>query len=303
MFDYLVYYSKSKINMLFEQLNEPKNGDLRGTIGVNLGVFKGELTAAEETQKGDLNKLKEVLDQLQNKNVIGSIQEHKDYIVGPLMMGWETDTITHWRTKIANTNTSHLYIIDLFGSKKHIIGHYKDEDSYPQSIYPSFIHFAEKYINSEEISDPLTWCYMELINEGIYDCMTTFDFVAKVMYRETLSYQYRKENSPKNSNIEPYDYTTYILATPLYVNMPYKISENIRRIDGKNYLMLADFATKIETNTINESINYLINALQSFSLLEEAEKFQRDIKLCGNEISKTLLLEIASKYFCLRDIL
>ena len=80
MFDYIIYYSKNKINMLFEQLDDGISETLQGKIGVNLGVISGEVSTSEQSQSNNMGKLEIVLKHLQAENLVGGIREDKGYI-------------------------------------------------------------------------------------------------------------------------------------------------------------------------------------------------------------------------------
>lgn len=298
MFDYIIYYSKNKIDMLFEQLDDGRSENLQGKIGVNLGVISGEVSTSEQSHSNYMSKLKVVLEHLQAENLVGGIREHKDYIQGPLLMGWETFDITHWGTKIAFYEEDHLYIVTLFGSKENVIGTpYKGEfDSH--SIYPVYVDFAKKHFDSEKITTPYVWQLMEGINMEFTGELLPYEFVAKVLYRETLSYDYREKNNHLVATIDPFKKTTYILATPLYVSLPHGISERIRRIDGKNYIAVTDFSMSLKSRRgIWKTGKKLAIVLQNAALLAEASNFQTEIENKGDNITESEFMEIANKYF------
>ena len=210
----------------------------------------------------------------------------------------ETFDITHWGTKIAFYEDDHLYIVTLFGSKENVIGTpYKGEfDSH--SIYPAYVSFAKEHFDNEEITTPYVWQLMEGINMEYAGELLPYEFVAKVLYRETLSYNYRKKNNHLVATIDPFEKTTYILATPLYVSLPHKVSERIRRIDGKNYVAVNDFSMSLKSRRgIWKTGKNLAIVLQNAALLEEASNFQAEIENKGDNITESDFMKIANKYF------
>ena len=300
MFDYIIYCSTTKIDMLYNQLTDEVSEKLQGKFGVNLGVISGEISTSEQIDDNYMRKLAIVLDYLQQENLVGEIRDYKDYIQGPLLMGWETFDITHWGTKIAFNRDNHLYIVTLFGSKENVIGTpYKGEfDSH--SIYPCYVQFAKEHFNDDEITEANVWQLMEGINRQYTGQILSYEFVAKVLYRETLSLDYRAENNHLVSTIDPFEKTTYILATPLYVSLPHKVSEKVRRIDGRNYVAIENF-TKRLSRSFRKTEEYLTIILKNAALVEEADNFQMEIKNMGDSITESDFLEIANKYFIIEE--
>ncbi len=303
MLDYMVYYSKNKINMLYEQIeSRTMPTDFKSKIGVNFGVVSGEISSNEQHKNNDMGKLNIVLDHLEAEKLIGSIHEYKDYIRGPLLMGWETFDITHWGTKISFSVEDHLYIVTLFGSKENIIGTANKGEFSSYSIYPFYVDFAKKHFDSESVEEPFVWQLMEGINIGYTGEFLPYDFVAKVLYRETLSLDYRVENNNLVATLDPFNKTTYILATPLYVSLPQKVSERIRRIDGKNYVAVDDFSKELKNNKgLLKTTKKLSVILERAALLEESVAFKTEVERYGDNITEFDFMQIAKKYFIIEN--
>lgn len=213
-------------------------------------------------------------------------------------MGWETFDITHWGTKIAFHEEDHLYIVTLFGSKENVIGTpYKGEfDSH--SIYPDYVNFAKENFESNKITDLHVWQLMEGINMNYTSELLPYEFVAKVLYRETLSYSYREKNNHLVSTIDPFEKTTYILATPIYVSLPHSVVERVRRIDGKNYVVIDLSSMRFKTKRdIWKTSENLIITLENAALLEEADCFRAEIEELKENITEQEFIEIVYKYF------
>ena len=302
MFEYMIYYSKNKTEMLYEQICNDASYNTLGRLGFNLGVINGEITSTEQLQNNNMYKLNTVLKYLHTKKLVGGIKEHKDYISGPLTMGWETFDITHWGTKILFHEENHMYVVTLFGSKDNINGPpYKGTfDSH--SIYPYYVKFAKEHFNNDKVSEPNLWQLMEGINGEYTGEFLQYEFVAKVLYRETISLEYKMKNNRLVNTIEPMEKTTYILATPLYVCLPHRATEKIRRINGKNYVAIDDFSTKLNSKReINKMSKKLTIILENALLLEEAAKFKMEIDSAGENISKLDFIKIAEQYFVIED--
>lgn len=284
--------------MLFEQIEAVTPEKSQGKLGVNLGIINGEISCSEKFNDGYIRKLEVVLENLKARKLIGDIKEHKEYIHGPLLMGWETFDITHWGTKIAFHEEHHLYIVTLFGSKENVIGTpYKGEfDSH--SIYPDYVNFAKENFESDEITDLHVWQLMEGINMNYTGELLPYEFVAKVLYRETLSYNYREKNNRLVSTIDPFEKTTYILATPIYVSLPRSVVERVRRIDGKNYVVIDLSSMRLKTKRdICKTSENLIITLKNAALLEEADCFRSEIEELKENITEQEFIEIVNKYF------
>lgn len=298
MFDYMVYYSKNKVDMLYEQLTDGALENFQGKLGFNLGVVNGEISTSENSYISYISKLRVVLEYLKTENLVGGIKEYKDYIQGPLLMGWETFDITHWGTRIVFSNEDHMYIVTLFGSKENVIGVPFEGVFDSNSIYPAYVNFAKENFNSEKITEPYVWQLMEGINREYVGELLPYEFVAKVLYRETLSREYIKKNNHLVSGLETFKKTTYILATPLYVGLPHGLSERIRRIDGKNYIAIDDFSKELNSKrSICKTGKNLIIILKNMGLVEEAHNFKTEIENLGEKITKSDFMDIAKKYF------
>lgn len=66
--DYIIYYSKNKIDMLFEQIEAVTPEKSQGKLGVNLGIINGEISCSEKLNDGYIRKLEVVLEKLKAKN-------------------------------------------------------------------------------------------------------------------------------------------------------------------------------------------------------------------------------------------
>lgn len=295
MLDYLVYYSKSKIDTLYSQIENIIHYENNGQVNVNLGVLKSEISMKNEIEYNYINKLNIIISQLEKDRLIGGINEYKDYIKGSLFMGWETYDITHWGTKIYDAD--HMFIISLFGSKENIKGEPYKGTFDSGSIYPNYIKFAEGLFDAEKTDEKLTWNFMEAINNNYDGEYLQYEFVAKVLYNETLSLEYRTENCTSTSIIDPSAYTTYILATPLYVGLPNRICERVRRFDGRNYVVVENLQKRLKRKGINNTALYLYNLLYNANLINEALEFQNIIGSFGNNIDLMVFKKIVLKYF------
>ena len=106
--EYLIYFSKSKMNMLrFQFYEEKKLNDNRSKT------------------------LKAVIDRLDDYNLIGNLHDSKPYIYGEMEMLWG---VLMGRSSIFFTNNTSSNIF-LFGSSYHLLGEKRKRSKFPSDRY------------------------------------------------------------------------------------------------------------------------------------------------------------------------
>lgn len=204
---YYVYISKNKIDTLYNQINSPQDNKTEISAGFDLIFAKGGITRTESVKDTDYSRLQAVLDQLENADQIGTLDETKPYIKGTFDMHWTTDDdVTAWRYTMPKKNPRNATnpgILILAGSKSNLTDASPNKNS-PMSLPPALLAWMQKFVsllnepdqNKGEIDELIFRTYSKISGfVGMYE------FIAKVYYRGQ------------------YHGTKTILASPLYVSM------------------------------------------------------------------------------------
>lgn len=260
---YYVYISKTKIEMLYDQvINKEKEGSFCG--GITLGMFS--LESKVNHTASIYNKIDAVIKEIDD---IGDIYSDTDYIRGTLTMGWNarnrlnsSSNATYWIGEFWD-NDGILNKILLIGSQHHIIGNEKSDDfCYSTSYIDAFfgnierrldfntLEYENKYGESgiqskkdkEEIlrlkADKMSisdiqMCfkpsyltkYIDEFSEWHNGIFQEYEFVAKLLHSEM------KIDNTGNT-------IRYVIATPIYVALESQINRRILMEGGmKKYIL------------------------------------------------------------------
>ena len=214
--EYLVYLSKTKIDMLYEQVEKkPFEYSFGGQVG--LGGVKFNANKNGNTQKNIFQKLEQVISNIPEVKSI--FEEDSQYITGKLSMYWGmlkyTKTATFWVGE-ENNGVCHSKVL-LIGSSQHIIGNNPNGEGVHYSPLAYFLHAFHKELefneHLEDVAKMYNNFYIEDIVSTMYDycksdklqILSHYKFLAKC-----LSQSYHTYNDGTVENL--------IIATPLYVS-------------------------------------------------------------------------------------
>jgi len=205
--DYYVYISKSKVDMLYDQIATSKGEKSESSIGFDLKLLKGSTKTSQEAVENYYVKLKAVLEALEREGKIGEVwgNDGKEFIRGELDLKWLLD-------KDLGTNSSYWGLneekraLALMGSVHHVIGHHTVDQ--PEGLSASIL-FTLFHNMKDRLESPLeelekTGNYpgqLRMLTDRIVMPSQRFEFTAKVLYHGRDSYS--KELS--------------LVASPLYV--------------------------------------------------------------------------------------
>lgn len=86
---YYVYLSDAKVEMLWSQIPPPERPEISSDLEINLGVVKFALGRRRKKREPTrYDKLKAIVDRLEDRNLIGTIDEPLPYVRGTLQMRW-----------------------------------------------------------------------------------------------------------------------------------------------------------------------------------------------------------------------
>ena len=214
--EYVVYLSKTKIDMLYEQIGEkPFEYSISGQVG--LGVVKFDANKKGNTQKNDFQKLEQVISNI--PEVKSVFDKDSPYITGTMSMYWgmlkHTETATFWVGE-ENNGVCRSKVL-LIGSSQHIIGNNPNGEGVHCSPLAYFMHAYHKELefneHLEHVAKMHKKSYIEHIVPTMYDycksdklqILSQYKFLAKC-----LSQSYHTYDDGKAENL--------IIATPLYVS-------------------------------------------------------------------------------------
>ena len=214
--EYVVYLSKSKIDMLYGQISKKSfKYSLAGKLGV--GALKLEASKNGNTEIDYYQKLEKVISKIPVVNSI--FEDNAQYITGTMSMYWgmlkRTDNATFW---VGNDNNGicHSKIL-LIGSSQHIIGNTPNVDGVHCSPLVYFLHAYHKELEfnghfkkiaslhkESNIHDIISAMEMYCESEGL-QVQSPYRFLAKCLSQEFYT---REDGTSEN----------LIIATPLYVS-------------------------------------------------------------------------------------
>lgn len=214
--EYVVYLSKTKIDMLYNQVGKnPFEYSIGGQV--DFGAVKIDANKKGSSQKDYFQKLEQVISEISKVNSI--YEEDAQYITGTMPMYWGmlkyTYTATFWVGQESN-GICHSRIL-LIGSSQHIIGNNPNGEGIHCSPLACFLHayhkelefnkpleqVAKQYNKSDiEYIVPSLQSYCDLDRLQV---LSQYKFLAKC-----LSQSYHVYNDGSIENL--------IIATPLYVS-------------------------------------------------------------------------------------
>jgi hypothetical protein len=218
---YYIYRSKTKIEMLYEQVAQPKKKQkIKWRVEVKPVSRESETDDSEITLE---DKLQRVLRELDDEEQIGSLNDGKPYIRATLPIKWgmyndhgnrddETGPLVYF-----GSTDDHL-LFGMGGSSHHIEGYYGITSTSSRSVTPVLVNFllhglrdGEKppsYRGADRGEMDHAYEAMALANHFLRGPVQNLEFVAKVICRDQ-DCQLRPWRPERGEGI---------LATPLYAS-------------------------------------------------------------------------------------
>lgn len=216
--EYVIYLSKNKIDMLYDQISS-RSPIYKVEGHVNMGVVTGQFTKNDNKVENYFQKLEMVIEKIDG---VGDVfDEDISYITGTMDMHWDvlssTPDATLWYGEDANINC-HSKVL-LIGSTSNAIGNAPSSNVHHYSPLAYFIHAYAKEIEIKRSRKEVGALYKDYFLDGIFGNLdiefkynpislaTPYRFLAKVLC------QRRYEGI--NGIVE-----NYVIASPLYVSVP-----------------------------------------------------------------------------------
>jgi hypothetical protein len=205
---YYVYISDSKVDMLYSQIPKRILDRIAADLNVNLGIFSLSVKEKENQEKTHYEKLKLVINYIENNMEVGTVDEPKAYFTGLLPMRWGEygvdSGLVYFGGKTAHT------VLGLGGSMTHVIGNRKGEsDTHGGSIGADIGAVLSKDLNLPNSFDDSQF-------DRIDDILYTTHFATKRMKGPIQTLEFLAKRLAEGIYS---DKSHVVLGTPLYVAM------------------------------------------------------------------------------------
>lgn len=246
---YYLYISDAKVDMLFDQIEPKLLESISGNLKIDLKLLSATLSK-EVAQKTKINKLAVVCKYLQTQNMLGTINDPKEYFNGNLLMQWKplnSDSTDPAAELMAKATSHRIYSLDpekiravyfagatrqtilgLVGSQHHLIGMARETKSefISSSLLPHIL-LALQMEAKISPTEPFKWDnsntlrteedVLAVVGHMLHDIQSPkqkLEFVAKRLlhkkYSQNEAQEYRYYLGP---------HSQIILGSPLYVAM------------------------------------------------------------------------------------
>ena len=224
-FKHYLYLSKAKLDMLYRQIARQQK--TKGTLEWKIDVKAFSLSKKSETEDelDNDDKLRLVIAELEDRELIGSMYDEKPYIKGIVPMQWGIYNDSNFRPDnegplVWFSGLEDDFLLGMGGSSCHIEGCYGLTSTGSRSVTSALVHFLRGGIDEGCVSTRLRpWSEphdedqelceaMALANYYLRGPSQSLEFVAKVLWR-----------GREHMRVRPFTdgYGQAILATPLYV--------------------------------------------------------------------------------------
>jgi hypothetical protein len=135
---YYVYVSKSKVDLLFEQIPEKALGRIATKLTIDLKLIKAEFSE-KESQRSLYSKLEIVEQYLDESELIGTVDDPRAYFRGVTPMRWGPYGETIEREFVYFGGWTDKTLLGLGGSSKHVIGNEGVSHAHSHSATPYLV--------------------------------------------------------------------------------------------------------------------------------------------------------------------
>ncbi len=214
--EYVVYLSKTKIDMLYEQVGKkPFNYSVSGQV--ELGPIKFDANKNGDTEMNYYQKLERVISEIPVVNSI--FDENAEYITGTMSMYWgtlkHTESATFWVGQESNGICQTKIL--LIGSGQHIVGDNPNSAGIHCSPLAYFLNAYHKELEFNTHLDKVA----KLHNEGsVRDIVSTMESYCKSdKFQILCPYKFLAKCLSQDYHIfDDGSVENLIIATPLYVS-------------------------------------------------------------------------------------
>jgi hypothetical protein len=227
---YYIYISDSKVSMLHRQIAQSTGKNREAELGFDIKLLRGHIRESRGIPENSITRLDEVVEELHASELVGAVEDPKQYIGGVLPMTWSTygflrkgeeSPITFWgfceKSDYPFTGT----VMALAGSRHNLLGQQQEGHAHSHSLTPEMTRwFIENLEDPFEDADVLRKHKEYAASLKEYDVANgawlaatqasgapgQYEFVAKLLHSSEWPRGFRGSKT-----------TRILLASPLYV--------------------------------------------------------------------------------------
>jgi hypothetical protein len=229
-FKFFLYISDAKLEMLYQQIASGRKNKKSMEWGVDLKVVNLAQKTERDADSSRNDKLKVILQAMEDVGLVGTIDTPKEYIKGSLPMKWgmlqdwgrptEEPPLVYFGGRTQNT------VFGLGGSSRHVIGVYGASATGSRSVTPSLVGQLLDGLNKsregwrtcpkfEGDDNYDTYVAIGLATDKLNGPEQNMEFYAKTLL--TGEFKHKQEKMTK-----------VLLASPLYVALTHPLADDTR---------------------------------------------------------------------------
>jgi hypothetical protein len=217
---YYVYISGTKVDMLYSQIPKKIRDKIAVELGINLGMFSPNVKRKENHEKTRIEKLRLVVNYIENNMDVGTVGQPLEYFKGSLPMRWKALGSHSSLVYFGGITANKITIVGLGGSMIHVIGDQPVESSEPRK--------SSKVIGSQAVGiESVLYEVLKLPEKKIADyylednteLLTAVSHVTRTINSPLQRLEFLAKRLVEGTHKE-YDKSWHVvLGTPLYVAM------------------------------------------------------------------------------------
>lgn len=239
---FYLYLSVSKIEMLYAQMYAP-SGHKRKVLSALTPIGSASIESDSEEKVGIDRKVRLVEEELEQRQIIGTLQEPKTYFKATMPMRWGLFDDRGQRPDdepalvyFSGFEKTEPLIVGLGGSSKHVVGHEGASGTWSRSSTPVIVRWLVSAVQRDSPPDLPQWGDNQREETELYEAMAIalhylkpptqdLEFVAKTLAIGTLFGLEHFTGVPS---------ARVILGTPLYVAQAHPLpDENTWGLDNQ----------------------------------------------------------------------
>lgn len=233
---FYLYLSKSKVDVLYGQMYAP-SARKRRTLSAKTPIVSASIESESEESVGGDRKLRLVEEELEARQLIGTVEEPKTYFRATIPMRWGT---FHDNGRRPDDEPALVYfggfdktvplVVGLGGSSKHVIGWEGATSTWSRSATPTIVHWLMAGLQQdappksllsweEEIEEGELFAAMAIALHHLKPPTQDMEFLAKTLKTGTVR-GYESFIGVPSARV--------ILGTPLYVAQAHPLPDDNR---------------------------------------------------------------------------
>jgi hypothetical protein len=160
---FYLYISRAKIDMLYDQMFQPSS---RRRLGISVGApaASASLQTESEDREDREGRLREVEEELRSRELVGTIEEPKDYVEGTMPMRWGLYDDCGRRPEgepalvyFGGFDKEVPLMVGLGGSSRHVVGYEGASGTWSRSNTAALVPWLLAAANGEDSPKQRQW--------------------------------------------------------------------------------------------------------------------------------------------------